>query len=235
MAASPSELVLLFDVDHTLIDGAALKAGLEARVEAVAGVEGARRFWQAYEAVRADLGFVDLPETIERFGREAGDASLGEALTDAVWGLDFAGCLYPGALDAVAHARGLGLPVIVSDGDERYQRHKIRASGLEAAFEGRVLIFEHKERETETIRARWPARRYVLIDDKPRILAAVKSALGEQVTTVLVEQGPYALESVADGPPPDVRLPSIAAFRGLDAAALSAAGQDGGPPASSGE
>ena len=221
MAASPSELVLLFDVDHTLIDGAALKAGLEASIEAVAGLEGARRFRELYEAVRADLGFVDLPETIARFAREAGDASLGDALTDAVWGLDFADCLFPGALDAVEHARGLGLPVIASDGDERFQRHKIEASGLEAAFEGRVLIFEHKERETETIRARYPARRYVLIDDKPRILVAVKSALGDLVTTVLVEQGPYAREGVAEGePPPDVRLPSIAAFRGLDAAAL---------------
>ncbi len=221
MAASSAELVLLFDVDHTLIDGAALKARLDVAIESAAGPDGARRFRELYEAVRAELGFVDLPETIERFGREAGDASLGEALTDAVWGLDFAGCLYPGALDAVAHARGLGLPVIVSDGDERYQRHKIEASGLEAAFEGRVLIFEHKERETETIRARYPARRYVLIDDKPRIHAAVKSALDDLVTTVLVEQGPYAGEGVAEGePPPDLRLPSIAAFCGLDAAAL---------------
>ena len=86
-----------------------------------------------------------------------------------------------------------------------------------------MLIFEHKEQETEAIRARYPARRYVLIEDKPRILAAVKSALGEQVTTVLVEQGPYAGEGVAEGePPPDLRLPSIAAFCGLDAAALRA-------------
>ena len=224
MAASSAELVLLFDVDHTLLDGAALKAGLDVAIELAAGPEGARRFWEAYEAVRGDLGFVDLPETIERFGREAGDSSLGDAVREAVWGFDFAGCLYPGALEAVAHARGLGLPVIVSDGDERYQRHKIEASGLEAAFEGRVLIFEHKERETETIRARYPARRYVLIDDKPRILATVKAALGDLVTTVLVEQGPYAGEGVAEGePPPDVRLPSIAAFRGLDAAALDVA------------
>ena len=223
MAASSAELVLLFDVDHTLLDGAALKAGLDVAIELAAGPEGARRFWEAYEAVRGDLGFVDLPETIERFGREAGDSSLGDAVREAVWGFDFAGCLYPGALEAVAHARGLGLPVIVSDGDERYQRHKIEASGLEAAFEGRVLIFEHKERETETIRARYPARRYVLIDDKPRILATVKAALGDLVTTVLVEQGPYAGEGVAEGePPPDVRLPSIAAFGRLDAAALSA-------------
>ena len=222
MAASSSELVLLFDVDHTLIDGAAVKAGLDAAIEAAAGPEGVRRFWRVYEAVRGDLGFVDLPETLERFASEAG-ASRGEAVREAVWGFDFAGCLFPGALDAVAHARILGLPVIASDGDERFQRHKIRASGLEAAFEGRVLIFEHKERETEAIRARYPARRYVLIEDKPRILAAVKSALGDLVTTVLVEQGPYAGEGVAEGePPPDLRLPSIAAFRGLDAGALRA-------------
>ena len=223
MAASSAELVLLFDVDHTLIDGAALRARLSAAIEAVAGSEGARRFWRTYEAVRGDLGHVDLPETIERFGREACEASPGERVAAAVWGLDYAGCLFPGALAAVEHARGLGLPVIASDGDERYQRHKLEASGLAAAFEGRVLIFEHKERELEMIRARWPARHYALIDDKPRILAAVKTALGELVTTVLVEQGPYALEDVAGGePPPDLRLPSIAAFGGLDAAALGA-------------
>ena len=223
MAASPSELVLLFDVDHTLIDGAAVKAGLDAAIAAAAGPEGVRRFWQAYEAVRGDSGFVDMPETIERLAGEGhGGAGL-DALTEAVWGLDFAGCLFPGALDAVEHARGLGLPVIASDGDERFQRHKIRASGLEAAFDGRVLIFEHKEQETEAIRARYPARRYVLIEDKPRILAAVKSALGDLVTTVLVEQGPYAGAGVAEGESsPDVRLPSIAAFSRLDAAALRA-------------
>ena len=223
MAASPAELVLLFDVDHTLIDGAAVKAGLEARIEEGAGPEGARRFWQVYEAVRGDRGFVDLPETLERFAREAGAASIGERVADAVWGLDYAGCLYPGALDAVEHARGLGLPVIASDGDERYQRHKIEASGLEAAFEGRVLVFEHKEQELGAIRARYPARHYALVEDKPRILAAIKAALGDLVTTVLVEQGPYAGEGVAAGePPPDVRLSSIAGFKELDAAALSA-------------
>ncbi len=211
MTASSADLVVLFDVDHTLIDGAALKAGLDERIEAVAGPEGARRFWQAYKAVRAELGYADLPETIERSGREE--------VADAVWGLDYTGCLFPGAIAAVEHAGGLGLPVIASDGDERYQRHKIRASGLEAVFEGRVLIFEHKERELETIRARYPARHYALIDDKPGILAAVKSALGDVVTTVLVEQGPYALEA-AEGAPPDVRLPSIAAFAGLDAPTL---------------
>ena len=221
MTASSADLVLLFDVDHTLIDGAAVKAGLDARIEAAAGVEYARRFWQSYEAVRADLGYVDLPEAIERLARESGEASLGELLTGAVLGLDFAACLFPGALEAVEHARGLGLPVIASDGDERFQRHKIESSGLEAAFENRVLICEHKEQELETIRARYPARRYALIDDKPLILAAVKSALGDMVTTVLVEQGPYALEAT-EGEAPDVRLPSIAAFGRLDAAALGA-------------
>ncbi len=221
MTVSSADLVLLFDVDHTLIDGVAVKAGLDARIEAAVGVEHARRFWRTYEAVRADLGHVDLPETIERLARESGEASLGELLTGAVLCLDFAGCLFPGALAAVEHARGLGLPVIASDGDERFQRHKIQSSGLEAAFEGRVLICEHKEQELETIRARYPASRYALIDDKPGILAAVKSALGEQVTTVLVEQGPYALEA-AEGAPPDVRLPSIAAFAELDAGTLGA-------------
>lgn len=222
MAASPVELVLLFDVDHTLIDGAALRARLSAAIEGAAGADGASRFWQAYEAVRFELGFADVSKTIERLGREAGDAALGERVAAAVWGLDYAGCLFPGALEAVEHASDLGLPVIASDGDERYQRHKIEASGLAAAFGGRVLIFEHKEQEIDAIRARYPACHYVLIDDKPRILAAVKTALGELVTTVLVEQGPYALEAAEGAPSPDLRLPSIAAFVELDVGTLGA-------------
>ena len=40
-----------------------------------------------------------------------------------------------------------------------------------------------------------PADLYVLVDDKPRILVAVKAALRERVVTVHVRQGKYAQES----------------------------------------
>ena len=216
-----AELVLLFDVDYTLIDTDAVKAGLEAGVRAAIGPAGARRFGDIRERVRAELGVTDLHEAIGRYARERGERRRGP-LEAALAGVDFAGCVLPGALEAIAHARGLGRPVILTDGEPRWQRAKVRAAGLEDAVGGRVLVCARKERELDAVRAAHPARRYALIDDKPRIHAAVKSALGASVVTILVEQGPYARERRAGGPPPDLRLPSIAAFAGLDAAALRA-------------
>ena len=229
--AGGAELVLLFDVDYTLIDTDAVKAGLEAGLRAAIGPAGARRFGEIRERVRAELGVTDLHEAIGRYARERGGESCRGPLEAALAGVDFAGCVLPGALEAIAHARGLGLPVILSDGERRWQRAKIRGAGLERAVEGRVLVCARKERELGAVRAAHPARRYALIDDKPRIHAAVKSALGASATTILVEQGPYAREPHAGGPPPDLRLPSIAAFRELDAAALRApAGGGAGRP-----
>ena len=217
-------MVLLFDVDNTLLDNDAVKAGLERRIRETVGPERALRFWQLYEEVRADLDLVDLPETLERFARECDDLSCLGPLAEVVYGFDFAGSVYPGALEAVAHAGTLGVPVILSDGDQLFQRHKIRSAGLEVAFEGRVLVYQHKEQETADIRARYPAERYVLLDDKPRIHSAIKAVLGEAVTTVLVEQGKYAREPTEDRLiPPDLRLPSIEAFSALSAEALRAA------------
>ena len=221
-AAGAAELVLLFDVDYTLIDTDAVKAALEAGVRAAIGPAGARRFGEIRERVRAELGVTDLHEAIGRYARERGGEPRRGPLEAALAGVDFAGCVLPGALEAIAHARGLGLPVILTDGERRWQRAKIRAAGLEDAVGGRVLVCARKERELDAVREAHPARRYALIDDKPRIHAAVKSALGASVVTILVEQGPYAREPHAGGPPPDLRLPSIAAFGGLDAAALRA-------------
>ena len=227
--ADRERLVILFDVDNTLLDNDAVKAGLREGIREAVGPERAERFWELYEEVRADLDLVDLPETLERFARECDDLSCLGPLSDVVYGFDFAGSVFPGALAAVEHARALGLPVILSDGDQLFQRHKIRSAGLEDAFEGRVLVYVHKEQETSDIRARYPADRYVLLDDKPRIHSAMKAILGEAVTTVLVEQGKYAREPSEDGlTPPDLRLPSIAAFRDLTAEQLHAAARPAG-------
>ena len=218
---APARMVLLFDVDNTLLDNDQVEANLEAGIRATAGDERAARFWEIYEEVRVDLDLVDLPETMERFGRECEDATCLGPLADVIYGADFAGRLFPGAIEAVAHAGTLGLPVILSDGDQLFQRHKIRSAGLEAAFEGRVLVYEHKERETADIRARYPAERYVMLDDKPRIHEAMKSVLGGAVTTVLVEQGKYALDPAHRvETEPDLRLGAIADFTAVTAEAL---------------
>ena len=220
MTTPEASTVLLFDLDNTLIDASAASAAIHARIRASLGAVTAERFWACYEEVRADLGYVDIREAMLRLGRERGDASALPALVDAVYGVDYRALLYPGALDAVAHARGIGLPVVVSDGHPGFQRHKALAAGVSAAVEGRVLVYADKTREIEEITTRYPAERYVVVDDKPSVHAAFKAALGPRVTTVLVEQGRYAREGEAVSPPPDLRLPSIVAFTALSAEAL---------------
>jgi FMN phosphatase YigB (HAD superfamily) len=217
---SEASTVLLFDLDNTLLDADRARAAIDAGIRGSLGEATAERFWGCYEEVRETLGYVDMREAMLRLGRERGDASLLPPLAEAIYGVDYAALLHRGALDALAKARSLGLPVLVTDGDPGFQRHKARAAGIDAAVEGRVLVYAHKERELDDIRARYPAGHYVVVDDKPAIHAAIKTALGERVTTVLVEQGRYAREGEAVTPPPDLRLPSIAAFAALSAKAL---------------
>lgn len=221
MTTGEGSTVLLFDLDNTLLDADGARAAIDAGIRASLGEATAGRFWACYEEVREALGYVDVREAMLRLGRERGDASLLPPLAQAVYGVDYAALLFPGALDALAHGRSLGLPVLVTDGDPGFQRHKARAAGIDAAVEGRVLVYAHKECELADIRARFPAGHYVVVDDKPSIHAAIKAALGERVTTVLVEQGRYA-RGEASPPPPDLRLPSIAAFAALSAGALRA-------------
>ena len=217
-----TDLVLLVDVDNTLLDNDKVRAALEAAA-AVGGVR-TTRFWEIYEEVRAELDVVNFPETLERFGRECDDAGCLRSASAVLNGFSFSECLYPGALRAIEHLKTMGRPVILSDGDQLFQRHKIRAAGLEAAVEGHVLVYVHKERETADIRRRYPAEHYVLFDDKPRIHAAMKAALGTRVTTVLLCQGKYAR---APAPPgelqPDLTLDAIDDVRRLTAGALRGA------------
>lgn len=220
MRTGEGSTVLLFDLDNTLLDADGARAAIDAGIRASLGEATAERFWACYEEVREALGYVDVREAMLRLGRERGDASLLPPLAQAVYGVDYAALVHPGALAAIAHARSLGLPVLVTDGDSGFQRHKARAAGIDAAVEGRVLVYAHKERELDDIGARFPADHYVVVDDKPAIHAAIKAALGERVTTVLVEQGRYAREGEAVTPPPDLQLPSIAAFAALSAEAL---------------
>ena len=213
-------LVVLFDVDDTLLDGGGVKAAIGEGVGAAFGAAETRRFWREYEAARGERGHADVGEAMRRFARGRGGGVLA-ALAEAVYGVAFAALLYPGALEAIAHARTLGTPAVLSDGDPRFQRHKIRAAGIEAAAGGRVLVCAHKERELDEVRARWPARRYAILDDRPRILAAVKDALGAGVATIHVAQGPHAGEAAS--PPPDLRLASIGEFASIGGEALRAA------------
>jgi len=217
----PSKPVILIDVDNTLLDNDTLRVHLDRGLEAALGLDEAERFWVVYERVRAEDGAVDVPRTASELAAELAQPDV-EARIDAVLGgLPFVECLYPRALEVVAHLGTLGTTVVLSDGDQSYQRHKIRAAGIEAAVEGRVLVYTHKDRSIEDMRARFEAERYVLLDDKPNILASMKQSMGAALATFLVRQGKYADAPLEAGAlPPDHELASIADALGLTATDL---------------
>ncbi|MEO9254305.1 MAG: HAD family hydrolase, partial [Tepidiformaceae bacterium] len=174
--------------------------------------------------VRLEFDFVDVPATIDRFRLEYPDHPAIDRLRRFFYGFPFKDVVYPGTPAAIAHAREIGLPAILSDGDQVFQRHKIRAAGLEEMVEGRVMIFIHKEFNVADIREIYPAEHYVVVDDKPRIHAAMKPLLGNSLTTVLVDQGKYAHDASQHYTPgPDLTIEEIGDFVKLSAAQLIAA------------
>lgn len=206
-------LVILFDVDNTLLDNDAVKAQLARDLDNRLGKTPAERFWEIYEEVREANGLVDIPETIARFASKSRLDSAREMLTGIFFDFPFRDYVFPAVPEVLASASQSAKAAIVSDGDQAFQKEKIRSSGLEALVDGGVLIFDHKEEELERIQSLLPAKHYVMVDDKPRILDALKLALGERITTVFVRQGKYALAGHgAEQPDPDVTLDSIAGF-----------------------
>ncbi len=216
------DVVFLFDVDNTLIDNDRVQADLKEHLEQAYGVAARDRYWEILEELREELGYVDYLGALERFRIEA--MHRPDVLRMSNWLIDypFAERLYPGALNAVNHVKQWGTAVILSDGDAVFQPRKIERSGLWLAFEQRVLIYVHKEQELDDVEHFYPARHYVLIDDKLRILASVKKIWGERVTTVFPKQGRYALDPavVANYPPADIELAKIEDLAACDLAAL---------------
>ncbi len=184
--------VYLFDVDNTLLDNDAVADDLRRHLTEQFGGDRQQRYWDEFERLRAELGYADYLGALQRF-RVAYPHDV-HMLEMSDWLIDypFAERLYPRALDVVGHVRDRGRPVILTDGDVVFQPRKIRRSGLWNAFAGEVLVYIHKELELEDVARRYPAERYVLVDDKLRILSAVKDAWGERVTTVFPRQGHYA-------------------------------------------
>src|SRR5947209_8857754 len=208
---SPADkrLVFLLDVDNTLLDNDALKADIGKRVEALVGPELAQRFWVLYEEVRQERDFVDYPETLVRFIHEQGEAAKPEQLREIFESVPFVDFVYPGVPDTLQQLHSLGTPVILSDGDQVFQPRKIRSSGLEAAVDGNVLIYVHKEHELAHVFARYPADHYVVVDDKARILSSLEEDCPTTFTTIFVLQGHYALEGEYR-PTPDITIDHIA-------------------------
>ncbi len=210
------DLVVLLDVDNTLLDNDLLRVRLNAALKRTLGADDAALFWHVYEQTREEIDVVDLPETIERFGHQCQGAGGIEKATRAVYDFPFADLLFRESLAAIRHVASFATPVILSDGDQLFQRHKIRAAGLEEAVGGNVLVYEHKEREIDDIRRRFPASHYVMVDDKARILAAMKAAMGDELTSVMVCQGKYAHDpSHHDFPEADLTIESISGLLAL--------------------
>jgi FMN phosphatase YigB (HAD superfamily) len=203
--------VYLFDVDNTLVDNDHVQADMVSHLERAIGPERNRNYWALFEELRTQLGYADYLGALQRYRIDfPRDFHILE-VSDFLINYPFANRLYANSLDAVERCRQLGDAAIVSDGDVVFQPLKVHRSGLYEAFDGKVLIYIHKELELDDIAARYPAMHYVFIDDKVRILSAVKQAWGARVTTVLPRQGHYALDQVdvAKYPTPDVTIERI--------------------------
>ena len=210
-ATGRGRTVFLFDVDNTLLDNDRVTADLRAHLEIQVGPKGARRYWEIFEALRTELGYADYLGALQKYrGAFPHDIHL-LSVSRYLVEYPFANRLYPDSLDAVHHVGQWGTTGILSDGDVVFQPRKVERSGLFDAVGGRVMIYVHKEKELEDVEAKYPARHYVLIDDKIRILDSVKKIWGSKVTTVFVRQGHYALdpEIIGKYPPADVSIERI--------------------------
>ncbi len=209
---SAAGLVFLIDVDNTLLDNDQLVRDLMNHLEREYGAASRERYSQILEQVRARLGYVDYLGALQQYREEHLDDPRLLQMSSFLVDYPFASRLYPGTLDVLKHLDAWGTTVILSDGDVVFQPRKVQRSGLWDAVDGRVLIYIHKERMLPAVERRYPARRYIMIDDKVRILHAVKSAWGDRVTTILPRQGHYAHDPVlmASVPPPDVTVEHIA-------------------------
>ena len=217
-----SEHVFLFDVDNTLLDNDKVIADLRGHLEHAFGTASGQRYWTIFETLRGELGYADYLGALQRYRVDVelgldGDPRLLEMSTFLI-DYPFAEVLYPGALDVVRRLNTFGPTVILSDGDAVFQPRKVQRSGLRDAVDGRVLIYIHKELMLDAMRQHYPARHYVMVDDKLRILAAMKKAMGDKLTTVFVRQGHYALDPavVAAHPPADVGVEHIAELLDID-------------------
>jgi FMN phosphatase YigB (HAD superfamily) len=215
--AAAGDVVFLLDVDNTLLDNDRFGADLGDRLEQAFGAAERARYWQIFTDRREQLGLADYLGALQLFRTGLDDDPQLLAMSQYLLEYPFASLVYPGAMAAVAHLGSLGKPVVLSDGDVVFQPRKIQHSGIWNAVAGRVMIYLHKERVLDHVQQRYPAAHYVMVDDKPNLLAAMKSVLGAKLTTVFVRQGHYALaaQSNAGLPAPDRVIERIGELQNL--------------------
>lgn len=212
------KIVFLFDVDNTLLDNECIAADLKHHLEKEFGREGAQCYWSIFERLRSELGYADYLGALQRYRSENPHDPRLITVSRFLIDYPFADRLFANALDLIEHVKQWGTPVILSDGDVVFQPLKVERSGLFEAVNGNVLIYVHKERELEDVGQRFPAEHYVMVDDKLRILAAIKKIWGRRVTTVFVRQGHYALNPkiLASYPAADLSIERIGALSNCD-------------------
>jgi hypothetical protein len=218
-------VVCLFDVDNTLLDNDRVTGDLRRYLTREVGVERTGDYFSIFEKLRGELGYADYLGALQHYRSvHPHDPNL-LAVSSFLVNYPFANRLYPGSLDAVEHAAAFGPVVILSDGDVVFQPRKIERSGLWDAFEGRALIYIHKEQELADVERRYPAQHYVIVDDKIRILTAIKKVWGVRVTTVFPRQGRYAhAPDVGTYPAADLTIERIGQLVDFDLARLIQAG-----------
>jgi FMN phosphatase YigB (HAD superfamily) len=218
-----SQIIFLSDVDNTLLDNDRLQQHLGEHLTHNYGSQASERYFEIFEALRLELGYADYLGALERYRLE--ELHDPRVLRMANWLVDypFAERLYPGALEVVKHIRQWAPVVILSDGDAVFQPRKVERSGLWDAVAGNVLIYVHKEQMLVDVERLYPADHYVVIDDKLRILSAIKQVWGKRVTTVFPRQGHYAQDakSIAGYPPADITIERIAELLNYNLAAFT--------------
>lgn len=209
--SSGSNIVFLLDVDNTLLDNDRFSDELDERLVRDFGAEGRDHYRRHYRALRDALGYADYLGAVQRLRGEFDDDPSLLHLAAFILDYPFAERLFPRALETIAYLDTLGTPVILSDGDMVLQPRKVQRSGLWRATAGRVSIYLHKQRRLDAVRRHWPAWHYVMVEDKPALLAAMKREMGPTLTTVFVRQGHYAQEQkLAPGEPtPDIAIDRI--------------------------
>ncbi|HJQ35392.1 MAG TPA: HAD family hydrolase [Pyrinomonadaceae bacterium] len=215
-------VVFLFDVDNTLLDNDRVTADLRRFLEREVGRERAERYWAIFEELRVELGYADYLGALQRYRVESPYDSHLLAVSTYLVNYHFANRLFPNSLDVIEHCKQWGPVVILSDGDVVFQPRKVERSGLFEAVDGQILIYVHKEKELDDVERRYPADHYVMVDDKLRILAAMKKSWGRRLTTVFPRQGHYALDAaeVSKYPPADITLERVGELLDYDLPAL---------------
>ena len=210
--------VCLFDVDNTLLDNDRVTQDLRRFLDKEVGLERSRTYWSLFEELRSELGYADYLGALQRYRREHPYESHLLTVSTYLVNYPFANRLFPNSLDVIERCSQLGTVVILTDGDVVFQPRKIERSGLFEAVGGNILIYIHKEHELADVEHRYPAERYVLVDDKLRILTAIKDIWGERVTTIFPKQGHYAFDEkeVAKYPPADITVSRIGDLLSID-------------------